>query len=61
MLTPRAHQLGTLPTAHGTLLREAPCGHSTHVGTCGACQRRQMAKWEAQLQEANAQANNRMR
>ena len=25
------------------------CGHATHVGTCPACQRAQLAKWQAQL------------
>jgi len=25
------------------------CGHSAHVGTCSACQRAQLAKWQAQL------------
>jgi hypothetical protein len=30
-----------------------PCGHREHVGTCPACQRVQLAKWQAQ--EAQAQ------
>jgi hypothetical protein len=59
MLTPKTQQLGTLPMAHGTWLPEAPCGHRTHVGTCAECQRRQMAKWAAQAQEATAQAGSR--
>ena len=25
------------------------CGHTAHVGTCAACQRAQLAKWQAQL------------
>jgi hypothetical protein len=25
------------------------CGHTAHVGTCSACQRAQLAKWQAQL------------
>jgi hypothetical protein len=25
------------------------CGHVAHVGTCSACQRAQLAKWQAQL------------
>ncbi|HTP22128.1 MAG TPA: hypothetical protein VMJ65_21145 [Solirubrobacteraceae bacterium] len=25
------------------------CGHAAHVGTCAACQRAQLAKWQAQL------------
>jgi hypothetical protein len=25
------------------------CGHIVHVGTCSACQRAQLAKWQAQL------------
>jgi hypothetical protein len=25
------------------------CGHTAHVGTCAACQRAQLAKWNAQL------------
>jgi hypothetical protein len=54
MLIPKTQQLGTLPTAHGTWLPGAPCGHGTHVGTCAACQRRQMAKWAAQLQQVTA-------
>jgi hypothetical protein len=59
MLTPKTHQLGTLPTAHDTWLPAAACGHRTHVGTCAACQRRQMAKWAAQLQQATAQEGSR--
>jgi hypothetical protein len=58
MLTPKTHQLGTMPTAHGTTwLSLPPCGHRTHVGTCTACQRRQLAKWAAQLQQATMQAS----
>ena len=26
-----------------------PCGHTRHVGTCSACQRAQLAKWQEQL------------
>jgi hypothetical protein len=59
MLTPKTHQLGTLPTAHGTWLPGGYCGHRTHVGTCAVCQRRQMAKWAAQLQQATAQKGSR--
>jgi hypothetical protein len=61
MLTPRTHQLGTLPMAHGTWLPEEACGHGAHVGTCPACQRRQLAKWAAQVQQAAAQAGSRTR
>jgi hypothetical protein len=25
------------------------CGHTAHVGTCAACQRAQLAKWQNQL------------
>ncbi len=25
------------------------CGHVAHVGTCSACQRAQLAKWQSQL------------
>jgi hypothetical protein len=28
------------------------CGHARHVGTCPHCQRTQLARWRAQLQEA---------
>jgi hypothetical protein len=59
MLTPKTQQLGTLPTAHATWLPGAPCGHPMHVGTCAACQRRQMAKRAMQLQEATARAGSR--
>jgi hypothetical protein len=55
MLTPKTHQLSNLPTAHGPWLTGASCGHRTHVGTCAECQRRQIAKWGAQLQQAAAQ------
>jgi hypothetical protein len=30
-----------------------PCGHRAHVGTCAACQRVQLARWRAQLDEAS--------
>lgn len=56
MLTPHIQQLGTLPTAHATRLPEAPCGHQKHIGTCAACQRRQIARAAAQLQQATARA-----
>jgi hypothetical protein len=56
MLTPKVQQLGSLPTAHGPWLPPPACGHRTHVGTCAECQRRQIAKWAAQLQHATAQA-----
>ena len=26
-----------------------PCGHARHVGTCPDCQRTQLARWRAQL------------
>jgi hypothetical protein len=28
------------------------CGHARHIGTCPACQRLQLARWQAQLAEA---------
>jgi hypothetical protein len=28
------------------------CGHIHHVGTCGPCQRAQLARWHAQLTQA---------
>jgi hypothetical protein len=28
------------------------CGHDRHVGTCSACQRAQLARWQAQLADA---------
>jgi hypothetical protein len=59
MLTPNTQQLGTLPTAHGTGVPGATCGHQTHVGTCAECQRRQIAKWAAQLQSATALSTTR--
>jgi hypothetical protein len=58
MLTPYIQPLGTLPTAHGTSLAGSHCGHRVHVGTCASCQRRQMAKWATQLQQAKAQQRN---
>jgi hypothetical protein len=61
MVTPKIDQVGTLPTAHGTSIPEASCGHRRHVGTCPACQRRQMAEWAAQLQQATALAWSRAR
>jgi hypothetical protein len=27
------------------------CGHAQHVGTCGACQRAQLARWRLQLMQ----------
>jgi hypothetical protein len=61
MHTPRIQQMSTLPTAHGTWVPGTPCGHRTHIGTCAACQRRQMAKWAAQLQQVTAQTGARTR
>jgi len=29
------------------------CGHVAHVGTCGSCQRTQLARWRTQLAEAS--------
>jgi hypothetical protein len=34
------------------------CGHTRHVGTCAACQRLQLARWRAQLAEAQAARDN---
>ncbi len=31
-----------------------PCGHIDHVGTCPACQRSQLAKWQAQVAQAQS-------
>jgi hypothetical protein len=55
MLTPKTHTLNTLPTGHPVV----PCGHHTHVGTCPACQRRQMDRWAAQLDQATPEARRR--
>lgn len=33
--------------------RSRACGHAHHVGTCGACQRAQLARWQAQLMQAS--------
>jgi hypothetical protein len=55
MLTPKIRQLGTLPTAHGAWPADVACGHRSHVGTCASCQRRQKARWAAQLQQATMQ------
>ena len=33
--------------------RTRACGHDRHVGTCGACQRAQLARWQAQLSQAS--------
>ena len=33
--------------------RARACGHDRHVGTCGACQRAQLARWQAQLSQAS--------
>lgn len=30
---------------------EKPCLHSAHVGTCAACQRAQLARWQVQLSQ----------
>jgi hypothetical protein len=30
------------------------CGHARHVGTCGSCQRAQLAKWQGQLAQVQA-------
>jgi hypothetical protein len=36
--------------ARGQFIQVAKaCGHTTHVGTCAACQRAQLAKWREQL------------
>jgi hypothetical protein len=59
MLTPNTRQMSPLPTAHGAWPAAETCDHRGHVGTCAACQRRQIAKWSAQLQQATAQANER--
>lgn len=40
------------PTA--VLARARVCGHIRHVGTCAACQRAQLARWQAQLTQASA-------
>jgi hypothetical protein len=29
------------------------CGHTRHVGTCGACQRAQLVRWQVQLVQAS--------
>jgi hypothetical protein len=29
------------------------CGHTRHVGTCGACQRAQLLRWQVQLIQAS--------
>jgi hypothetical protein len=29
------------------------CGHLRHVGPCPACQRRQLARWQAQLMQVS--------
>ncbi len=31
-----------------------PCGHTRHVGTCSACQRAQLSRWQDQLALATA-------
>src|SRR5690242_17482044 len=36
-----------------TVLQPKACGHARHVGTCAACQRTQLARWEAQLAEVS--------
>jgi hypothetical protein len=33
---------------------EKGCGHLRHVGTCGCCQRAQLARWSHQLEQCRA-------
>lgn len=42
-------------SGHLTMAPAQPrgCGHTRHVGTCGACQRAQLARWHAQLVHAS--------
>jgi hypothetical protein len=40
----------TATPARGQIMQVSKaCGHTTHVGTCSACQRAQLAKWREQL------------
>jgi hypothetical protein len=36
-----------------------PCGHVRHVGPCPSCQRAQLARWRAQLEQASRAGRNR--
>jgi hypothetical protein len=38
---------------------QKPCGHVGHFGWCPACQRAQLARWDAQLAEASRIARKR--
>jgi hypothetical protein len=53
-----ARPVSTLTNGHPRPLRAAifrkPCGHTRHVGTCGCCQRAQLARWHEQLLQAQA-------
>ena len=33
--------------------RTRACGHDRHVGTCGACPRAPLARWQVQLSQAS--------
>ena len=41
--------LASAASARVQLQVDKACGHAAHVGTCSACQRAQLAKWQAQL------------
>ncbi len=41
--------------AQGQTPGEKPCQHDKHVGTCPCCQRAQLARWQAQLDELTSE------
>jgi hypothetical protein len=44
--------LEAFPAAHAPRVAIKPCGHLRHIGTCAACQRAQLARWNMQLADA---------
>lgn len=49
MLRTNASSTTSAPARGQIIQVSKACGHTTHVGTCAACQRAQLAKWRAQL------------
>lgn len=49
MLSTQTSSTGTKPVRVQLGQAAKPCGHTSHVGTCAACQRAQLAKWRDQL------------
>jgi hypothetical protein len=51
MIHPLSIRLRVSAGSHSSEVQKA-CGHRDHVGTCPQCQRAQLARWRAQLNEA---------